>query len=99
MPTMSTLSITAIYNSPLPAPSDTKAFTIATSVSPATETSPQVSQTAHVASVREAVAKLQDEVNRYLTERMEEEKEKGFVDAAKEVEEEEYGEEGGEEEE
>jgi hypothetical protein len=45
-----------------------------------------------VNAVRDAVAKLQDEVNAYLTERMEEEKALG-VAKEKETEEERYGEE------
>lgn len=88
---MSVVSISAVYNSPLPAPSDTKTFTITTMAVPATEASSQASQTAHVSAVRETISKLQDEVNMYLTERMEEEKERGLVDAAKEAEED-YGE-------
>ncbi|KAF8534579.1 hypothetical protein BDD12DRAFT_407278 [Trichophaea hybrida] len=92
MSTSTTISVKAIYASPLPAPSDSKTFTIPTEIPSTTEASTQAEQTAHVKAVREAVGNLQDEVNAYLTERMEEEKALG-VSKEKEVEEERYGEE------
>ena len=95
---MPKLSVTAAYTSPLPAPSDSKTFTIATDAPPACEgaSSPSPSeQTAHVRAVRQAVETLQRQVNAYLSERMEEEK---ALDArraaADEGAEELYGEEG-----
>ncbi|KAI5856035.1 hypothetical protein BZA05DRAFT_442701 [Tricharina praecox] len=66
----SPIKIEAVYASPLPAPSDSKTFTIATEPADGTDTK-------HLAAVREAVAQLQDRVNAYLTERMEEEKNLG----------------------
>jgi len=92
MSTSATILVKAVYTSPLPAPSDSKTFTIPTETPGATEASTQAEQTAHVNAVRDAVAKLQDEVNAYLTERMEEEKALG-VAKEKETEEERYGEE------
>jgi hypothetical protein len=71
---MSTVTISAVYNSPLPAPSDCNTSTISTTVAVATEASSQTEQTAHVTAVRESVSQLQDLVNAYLTERMGEEK-------------------------
>ncbi|KAF8252218.1 hypothetical protein K440DRAFT_391665 [Wilcoxina mikolae CBS 423.85] len=98
MSTPTTISVKAVYASPLPAPSDSKTFTVPTETPSTTEASTQAEQTAHVKAVREAVGKLQDEVNAYLTERMEEEKALG-VTREKEVEEERYGEEAAEEDE
>jgi len=84
---MPSIKVEAVYASPLSAPSDSKTFTIAKEPSDGADT-------AHLAAVREAVAQLQDRVNVYLTERMEEEKnlgkdveEEGDVEAS-------YGEEG-----
>jgi len=88
--TMPSIKVEAVYASPLLAPSGSKTFTVTTEPSDGTDTT-------HLAAVREAVAQLQDRVNVYLTERMEEEKnlgkgvEEGDVEAS-------YGEEGVEEE-
>jgi hypothetical protein len=78
------VTINAVYASP----NDTNTFVIPTEAAAATEDSTQTDQTNHVKAVREAVAKLQDQVNKYLTERMEVEKN----DAAKTLEDN-YGEE------
>jgi hypothetical protein len=79
------VTINAVYTSP----NDTNTFVIPTeAAAAATEDSTQTDQTNHVKAVREAVAKLQDQVNKYLTERMEVEKN----DAAKALEDN-YGEE------
>jgi hypothetical protein len=64
------VTINAVYTSP----NDTNTFVIPTEAAAATEDSSQADQTNHVKAVREAVAKLQDQVNKYLTERMEVEK-------------------------
>ena len=61
-PAMSIVSISAVYRSPLPAPSDTNSFAVTTAVAPATEASPQSAQTTHVAAVRKALTQLQDEL-------------------------------------
>ncbi|KAI5808408.1 hypothetical protein BZA77DRAFT_364773 [Pyronema omphalodes] len=82
-PNMS-LTINAVYTSP----NDTNTFVIPVEAAAATEESSQADQTNHVKAVREAVTKLQDQVNKYLTERMEVEKN----DAAKALEDN-YGEE------
>jgi len=68
----SPITIQAVYASPLPAPSDNKTFAIATGPADGTDTK-------HLAAVREAVSQLQAQVNAYLTERMEEEKNLGKV--------------------
>ncbi|KAI5810757.1 hypothetical protein BZA77DRAFT_391241 [Pyronema omphalodes] len=78
------LTINAVYTSP----NDTNTFVIPVEAAAATEESSQADQTNHVKAVREAVTKLQDQVNKYLTERMEVEKN----DAAKALEDN-YGEE------
>jgi cytochrome P450 len=85
--TSSQLSATAVYKSPLPAPSDRKTFTYAL------ETASTPSE--NLKKLREATAAMQDEVNKYLTERMEEEKKQ--LEASniklKEEDEDKYGEE------
>jgi hypothetical protein len=90
----SPVTITVTYNGPLLAPSNTKTFTVPTSTPAATANSKQAEQTAHVKAARGAVVRVQDEVNKYLTERMEEEKRlsEGKVDM-KEENEDVYGEE------
>jgi len=82
----SPVTITATYNGPLLVPSNTKTFTVPTSTPAATANSKQAEQTAHVKAARGAVVKMQDEVNKYLTERMEEEKKllEGKVDTREE---------------
>ncbi|KAI5819827.1 hypothetical protein BZA77DRAFT_385037 [Pyronema omphalodes] len=77
-------TINAVYTSP----NDTNTFVIPVNAAAATENSTQTDQTNHVKAVREAVVELQDQVNKYLTERMEVEKN----DAAKALEDN-YGEE------
>ncbi|KAA8895149.1 hypothetical protein FN846DRAFT_970965 [Sphaerosporella brunnea] len=81
---MATVTLTAVYDSP----SDRHTLTIDTAAATATEASSQREQTAHVAALRENIGTLQDQVNAYLTARMEAEKR-----TEEEVEEEEYGEE------
>jgi hypothetical protein len=78
------VTINAVYTSL----NDTNTFVIPTEATAAIEDSTQTDQTNHVKAVRETVAKLQDQVNKYLTERMEVEKN----DAAKALEDN-YGEE------
>jgi hypothetical protein len=89
--TKMTVTLTAVYASP----SDTHTFTVATQTPAATKASPQKEQTAHVAALSQHIAKLQDEVNAYLTERMEVEKREltGAEEETVEGAEEKYGEE------
>ncbi|TGZ82158.1 hypothetical protein EX30DRAFT_370834 [Ascodesmis nigricans] len=82
---------TAVYTSPLPPPSDNKAF--------AYQLPEAISDTARLGTLKEVVEKLQADVNAYLTERMEEEKQAELAAGKKgqvreeEEEEENYGEE------
>ena len=57
---------TAVYTSPLPAPSDTKTFTYALPEA--------TSDSSRLGNLKDVVEQIQAEVNAYLTERMEEEK-------------------------
>lgn len=88
----SQLVLTAVYKSPL---SNTPHTFSKLLPLPSAETSSTDAKTQHLAALRTAVVSLQEEVNVYLTERMQAEK-KAEEDAAAE---EKYGEEEGEEEE
>lgn len=84
------LALTAVYKSPLsPTP-----HTFSQSLPSPASTSPTDAKSQHLSALRTAVISLQEEVNAYLTERMQVEK-KAEEDAAAE---EKYGEEGEEEE-
>ena len=86
-------AVTAVYASPLPAPSDHHTFAVPAESAMATEGSSQSEQTVHVKAAREAVARMQVLVNTYLTERMEEEKAAAGGEKVEEKVEDNYGEE------
>ncbi|TGZ84818.1 hypothetical protein EX30DRAFT_337286 [Ascodesmis nigricans] len=91
MPPLPAEQATAVYTSPLPPPSDSKIFTY--------QLPEAISDTTRLGILKEVVEKLQADVNAYLTERMEEEKQAELAAGKKgqvreeEEEEENYGEE------
>lgn len=91
MASTSQLILKAVYRFPLSPTPHTFSQPLP---SPSTGASPTDAKSEHLAALRTAVVGLQEEVNAYLTERMQEEK-KAEEDAAAE---EKYGEEGEEEE-
>lgn len=94
----STLSITIMANTPLQAvytaPDATKSFQHAIPMTSVTASDPLAAKLAHLRALQSLVPKLQDEVNVYLTARMEEDKKAQGQASEKEAKEEEnYGEE------
>lgn len=86
-------TLTAVYRSPLPTEPHIFSYLLPESVASSMTTATDA-KTQHLSDLRAAVIKLQEEVNTYLTERMQAEK-RAEEDAMAE---EKYGEEEGEEE-